>query len=102
MHCFGPGNHAFGKGAGTAQDKIIAAQIQALHGKWVEGEVWLVMFGDQRKLLHERGANIHFLKSRVNTLRVINGGVDRRVGEHLVKSNDNAFCTSHLIEVVMN
>src|SRR6266705_5361785 len=91
MHCFGPGNHAFGKGAGTAQDKIIAAQIQALHGKWVEGEVWLVMFGDQRKLLHERGANIHFLKSRVNTLWVINRSINGRVGKNLVKCHNYAL-----------
>jgi hypothetical protein len=37
MQCFWPGDHALTKGAGTAQNQVIASQVQVLHRKRVEG-----------------------------------------------------------------
>ena len=54
------------------------------------------------QLLHERGTNVHCAEGRIDTLRVINGGIDGRIGKNLMKGHDHALGSPHLVEVIVN
>src|SRR5579883_160098 len=79
-----PDNHSLAKGARTAQNQIISAQIQVLHRKGIERQVGLVMLHDEGKLLHERGAYINLLKGRIDAPGIVNRSIEGSFGKKLM------------------
>jgi len=102
VQSIGRGDNAMAKAALVADDQVVTCEIEALEGEGIQREEGLMVSLDERKLVHERGADVPRAVFLGHGLRPIHRSIYWSVGIHLHQGLQNLLRPSHLIKPIVN